>query len=122
MICVQHSPSGIPVYQFTPLPTDRLLHAWFKDNEQQFLEMFSTVKENVLKEQREIQRLRGRVKDVMWWNPRGMDTSEGLTFVESSHGDTIKTVRSNDTQGSAFQTQLFASLLAQVRCLYCIVE
>ena len=96
------------IFSFSQLPSDRnsLLHAWFKSNEPQFLELFDHVDDAYSKEMASFEKMVGKGVDQVWWpyrQSRATETqpcsrnvntavNDSITFVESAHADHFKRI------------------------------
>jgi dethiobiotin synthetase/adenosylmethionine--8-amino-7-oxononanoate aminotransferase len=82
------------VFRMFPLPSDKLLHNWFKENATEFENLFDYVNEAVGEETRRLMAMRKDGQDNVWW-PFTQHASVGdqnVTFIESAHGDKFRVV------------------------------
>jgi bifunctional dethiobiotin synthetase / adenosylmethionine---8-amino-7-oxononanoate aminotransferase len=95
------------VFRMFPLPSEKLLHHWFRENSDQFGALFDHIAESVEDETRRLMDMRKDGQDTVWW-PFTQHAAIGdgeVTFIESAHGDQFRVVtpeaRSHHTAAAA---------------------
>lgn len=83
------------VFRMLPLPSEKLLHNWFRENSDEFGALFDHVAEAVDEETRRLMAMRTDGQEIVWW-PFTQHASVGdndVTFIESAHGDSFRVVK-----------------------------
>ena len=83
------------VFRMFPLPSEKLLHNWFRENSDEFGALFDHIAEAVDEETRRLMAMRRDGQDIVWW-PFTQHASVGdgdVTFIESAHGDSFRVVK-----------------------------
>jgi bifunctional dethiobiotin synthetase / adenosylmethionine---8-amino-7-oxononanoate aminotransferase len=82
------------VFRMSPLPSDKLLHHWFRENADEFGALFDHVDAAVGDEKRRLMDMRSSGQDSVWWpftQHAAVDDGD-VTFIESAHGDKFRVV------------------------------
>jgi dethiobiotin synthetase/adenosylmethionine--8-amino-7-oxononanoate aminotransferase len=82
------------VVRMSPLPSDKLLHNWFKENATEFEGLFDHVAAAVSDENKRLMTMRGKGQNSVWW-PFTQHAAVGdgdVTFIESAHGDKFRVI------------------------------
>jgi hypothetical protein len=86
--------SAPKVFTLSPLPTDgkSLLHGWFKSNETTFHALLTYLRHSIALEWRSYSRMHEQGSQQVWWPgiARAVCGQE-VSFVESAHGDHVRT-------------------------------
>ena len=83
------------VFRMFPLPSDKLLHNWFRENSDEFSALFDHLAEAVDEETSRLMNMRKEGQEIVWW-PFTQHASVGdgdVTFIESAHGDSFRVVK-----------------------------
>ena len=83
------------VFRMLPLPSEKLLHSWFKENSDEFGALFDHIAAAVDEETKRLMAMRRDGQDIVWW-PFTQHASVGdddVTFIESAHGDSFRVVK-----------------------------
>jgi dethiobiotin synthetase/adenosylmethionine--8-amino-7-oxononanoate aminotransferase len=83
------------VFGMSPLPTEKLLHQWYKDNANNFGALFDHLAAAAREETVRLMAMRRAGKDIVWWPfTQHAAVGEGdITFIESAHGDQFRVVQ-----------------------------
>jgi bifunctional dethiobiotin synthetase / adenosylmethionine---8-amino-7-oxononanoate aminotransferase len=82
------------VFRMFPLPSDKLLHHWFKENADEFTDLFDHIEAAVEEEKKRLLNMRKVGQENIWW-PFTQHASVGddnVTFIESAHGDKFRVI------------------------------
>lgn len=82
------------VFRMFPLPSEKLLHKWFRENSGQFEALFDHIAAAVEDEMKRLMSMRRDGQEIVWW-PFTQHASIGdgdVTFIESAHGDQFRVV------------------------------
>ena len=82
------------VFRMSPLPSDKLLHHWFRENADEFGALFDHVDSAVGDEKRRLMDMRRSGQESVWWpftQHAAVDDGD-VTFIESAHGDKFRVV------------------------------
>ena len=82
------------VFRMLPLPSEKLLHNWFRENSDQFEALFDHIAAAVEEEMKRLMSMRRDGQEIVWW-PFTQHASIGdgdVTFIESAHGDQFRVV------------------------------
>ena len=82
------------VFRMFPLPSEKLLHNWFRENSDQFDALFDHIAASVEDETRRLMEMRKDGQETVWW-PFTQHAAIGdgeVTFIESAHGDQFRVV------------------------------
>jgi bifunctional dethiobiotin synthetase / adenosylmethionine---8-amino-7-oxononanoate aminotransferase len=82
------------VFRMFPLPSEKLLHNWFKENSDQFGALFDHLASSVEEDTRRLMAMRRDGQSAVWW-PFTQHATVGdgdVTFIESAHGDQFRVV------------------------------
>lgn len=82
------------VFRMFPLPSDKLLHHWFRENSDEFCDLFDHIEAAVLDQKKRIMDMRKEGQSAVWWPfTQHAAVGEGdVTFIESAHGDKFRVV------------------------------
>ena len=80
------------VFRMFPLPSDKLLHNWFRENSDEFEALFDHVASAVDDENSRLMAMRNHGQDLVWWPfTQHASVDDGnVTFIESAHGDKFR--------------------------------
>lgn len=80
------------VFRMLPLPSDKLLHNWFRENSDRFGALFDHIERAVGDEKKRLMAMRKNGQDIVWWpSTQHASVDDGnVTFIESAHGDKFR--------------------------------
>jgi bifunctional dethiobiotin synthetase / adenosylmethionine---8-amino-7-oxononanoate aminotransferase len=96
-----HSPSppwavnNVPkVFRMFPLPSDKLLHHWFRENSDEFNALFDHIESAVGGETKRLMSMRRDGQESVWWpfTQHASIDDGNVTLIESAHGDKFRVV------------------------------
>ena len=108
------------VFRMFPLPSEKLLHHWFRENSDQFGALFDHIAESVEGETRRLMEMRKAGQETVWW-PFTQHAAIGdgeVTFIESAHGDQFRVVtpeaKPHQTAAAAAAAVTPSNVLSQI--------